>query len=187
MSTEPREKGVRNFLATRGIRVPEGQPGDARDEGTAYRTGNRKNEVVMQRIGRDGVEVFPGSARNLQAAQQTRLRRIVVSSSANTALVLHVTGLERYIEGRIDRVTLAQRHIAGKPKPDSYLAGAELAGVRPTQAAAHEDALAGVAVGRAGEFGYVVGVDRVGQADQLRARGADVVVGDLADLLSEHR
>ena len=126
---EPREDGVRNFLASRGITLPEGQPDDGPGVATVYGIGNRKNEEVMRRIERDGVEVFPGSVRYLQAAEQAGLRRIVVSSSANTALVLHVTGLERYIEGRIDGVTLAQRHMPGKPAPDSYLAGAELAGV----------------------------------------------------------
>jgi beta-phosphoglucomutase family hydrolase len=183
---EPREDGVRNFLASRAITLPEGQPDDGGDGSvvdTVYGIGNRKNADVMKRIERDGVDVFPGSVRYLQAAEQAGLRRIVVSSSANTALVLHVTGLERYIEGRIDGVTLAERRIAGKPKPDSYLAGAELAGVAPAEAAVFEDALAGVAAGRAGKFGFVVGVDRVGQADQLRAHGADVVVKDLADLL----
>jgi beta-phosphoglucomutase-like phosphatase (HAD superfamily) len=109
----------------------------------------------------------------------------VVSSSANTALVLQVTGLDQYVEGRIDGVTLVEQHISGKPKPDSFLAGARLAGVEPGQAAVFEDALAGVEAGRAGEFGYVVGVDRVGQAEQLRKHGADVVVEDLAELLGE--
>ena len=148
-----------------------------------YGVGNHKNADVMARIARDGVEVFPGSVRYLQAAVAAGLKRIVVSSSANTALVLHVTGLEQYVEGRIDGVTLAEQHIAGKPKPDSYLAGAKLAGVEPDQAAVFEDALAGVEAGRAGHFGFVVGVDRVGQAAALKAHGADVVVKDLADLL----
>jgi beta-phosphoglucomutase family hydrolase len=184
---EPRQDGVRSFLASRSISVPEGRPDDDRDAATVNGIGNRKNAEVMRRIERDGVEVFPGSVLYLRAAQRAGLGRIVVSSSTNTALVLHVTGLERYIEGRIDGVTLAQRHIAGKPKPDSYLAGAALAGVAPAQAAVFEDALAGVAAGRAGKFGYVVGVDRVGQADSLKAHGADVVVGDLAELLGEGR
>ena len=141
----------------------------------------------MQRIQRDGVEVFPGSVRYLQAVEQAGLHRIVVSSSANTGLVLQTTGLDQYIEGRIDGVTLAARHIPGKPKPDSYLAGAELAGVAPDQAAVFEDALAGVAAGRAGRFGYVVGVDRVGQARELSEQGADVVVRDLSELLDGSR
>jgi HAD superfamily hydrolase (TIGR01509 family) len=170
-------------LASRGIRLPEGSPQDPTDAETVHGLGNRKNLELNRRIERDGVEVFEGSVRYLRAAQQAGLRRIVVSSSANTALVLQRTGLDRYIEGRIDGVTLAERHLAGKPKPDSFLAGAELAGVPPEQAAVFEDALAGVAAGRAGGFGYVVGVDRVGQAEQLRAHGADVVVKDLSELI----
>jgi beta-phosphoglucomutase-like phosphatase (HAD superfamily) len=114
------------------------------------------------------------------------LRRIVVSSSANTEQVLRVTGLDKYVEGRIDGVTLRERHIAGKPAPDSYIAGAHLAGVAVSAAAVFEDALAGVASGRAGNFGYVVGVNRTGQAEALKRSGADVVVDDLAELLDDH-
>jgi beta-phosphoglucomutase family hydrolase len=184
---KPREDGVRDFLASRGITLDEGSPDDPPTALSVHGLGNRKNEDLTRRIAEDGVEVFDGSVRYLQAAQQAGLRRIVVSSSANTALVLKVTGLQRYIEGRIDGVTLAQRHLPGKPKPDSFLAGAELAGVSPEQAAVFEDALAGVAAGRAGRFRYVVGVDRVGQAGELRAHGADVVVSDLAELLEGSR
>ena len=164
---------------------PRASPDDPPTAPTVHGVGNRKNAELTRRIAEDGVEVFEGSRRYLQAAERAGLRRIVVSSSANTALVLRSTGLDRYVEGRIDGVTLAQRHLAGKPSPDSFLAGAELAGVPPAQAAVFEDALAGVAAGRAGRFGYVVGVDRVGQADELRAHGADVVVRDLAELLDD--
>lgn len=184
---KPREDGVRDFLASRGITLAEGHPDDGPDRPTVYGLGNRKNADLSERIRRDGVKVFTGSRRYLEAAEQAGLRRFVVSSSANTELVLRTTGLDRYIEGRIDGVTLSQQHIPGKPKPDSYLAGARLAGVRPSQAAVFEDALAGVAAGQAGNFGYVVGVDRVGQAEQLKAHGADIVVSDLADLLDQTR
>lgn len=180
---KPREDGVRDFLQSRGIRLPDGSVDDATTADTIHGIANRKNEEVTRRIAQDGVRVFDGSRRYLEAAQQAGLRRIVVSSSANTALVLKTTGLDRYIEGRVDGVTLAEQHLAGKPAPDSFLAGARLAKVEPGQAAVFEDALAGVAAGRAGRFGFVVGVDRVGQADELRAHGADVVVKDLADLL----
>jgi beta-phosphoglucomutase family hydrolase len=182
---KPREDGVRDFLASRDITLPAGSPDDGPDAETVYGVGTRKNQELNRRIQEDGVEVFPGSVRYVKAAQQAGLRRIVVSSSANTKLVLETTGLDQCVEGRIDGVTLAERHIAGKPKPDSFLAGAELAGVGPSQAAVFEDALAGVAAGRAGNFGYVVGVDRVGQAKELKEHGADVVVKDLADLLAE--
>ncbi|MDX6297535.1 MAG: hypothetical protein QOI51_1392 [Nocardioidaceae bacterium] len=184
---KPREDGVRDFLASREIKLPEGSPDDGPDAQTVYGLGKLKNEELTRRIEQDGVEVFPGSVRYLQAARQLGLRRIVVSSSANTALVLRKTGLDQYVEGRIDGVTLAERHIPGKPKPDSFLAGAELAGVEPKQAAVFEDALAGVEAGRAGRFGYVVGVDRVGQARELKEHGADVVVSDLAELLGDAR
>ncbi|WP_408649906.1 beta-phosphoglucomutase family hydrolase [Jatrophihabitans sp.] len=182
---KPREDGVRDFLASRGITLPEGQSEDPVSALTVHGLGNRKNDELTRRIAEDGVEVFEGSRRYLQAAQRAGLRRIVVSSSANTALVLQTTGLDQYVEGRVDGVTLAERHLPGKPKPDSFLAGAELAGVSPDQAAVFEDALAGVAAGRAGRFRYVVGVDRVGQADELREHGADVVVRDLAELLDD--
>jgi beta-phosphoglucomutase family hydrolase len=184
---KPREDGVRDFLASREIKLPEGSPDDGPDAQTVYGLGKLKNEELTRRIEQDGVEVFPGSVRYLQAARQLGLRRIVVSSSANTALVLRKTGLDQYVEGRIDGVTLAERHIPGKPKPDSFLAGAELAGVEPKQAAVFEDALAGVEAGRAGRFGYVVGVDRVGQARELKEHGADVVVSDLAEMLGDAR
>ena len=184
---KPREDGVRDFLTSRGITLAEGAREDPATALTVHGLGNRKNEELTRRIAQDGVEVFEGSRRYLQAAQQAGLRRIVVSSSANTALVLRTTGLDEYVEGRIDGVTLAERQLPGKPAPDSFLAGAELAGVGPAQAAVFEDALAGVAAGRAGGFGYVVGVDRVGQAAELRAHGADLVVQDLAELLDGTR
>lgn len=180
---KPRENGVRDFLASRDIELPDGQPDDGPEQNTVYGLGNRKNAEVQRRIAEDGVVVFEGSRRYLQAAAAAGLRRFVVSSSANTGLVLRTTGLAELVEGRIDGVTLAEKHIPGKPKPDSFLAGAALAGVPPQGAAVFEDALAGVAAGRAGRFGYVVGVDRVGQAAELKAHGADVVVTDLAQLL----
>ena len=184
---KPREDGVRDFLRSRGITLPEGRPGDQPTENTVYGLGNRKNAEVQRRIAESGVKVFEGSRRYLQAVVAAGLRRIVVSSSANTSLVLRVTGLAELIEGQIDGLTLAEKHIPGKPKPDSFLAGAALAGVPPANAAVFEDALAGVTAGRAGNFGYVVGVDRVGQAGELRAHGADVVVEDLAELLGDVR
>lgn len=182
---KPREYGVHDFLVSRGIDLPFGERSDSPGTMSVWGVGNAKNQAVQQAIQQDGVEVYDGSRRYLQAARAAGLRRIVVSSSANTQLVLHVTGLEDYVEGRIDGVTLANQHIAGKPAPDSFLAGAKLAGVEPSEAAVFEDALSGVEAGRAGQFGIVIGVDRVGQADALRAHGADVVVTDLADLLKE--
>ena len=145
--------------------------------------GNRKNVVVLRRIREDGVEVFEGSRRYLEAARDAGLRRAVVSSSANTREVLEVTGLAPLIEHRVDGVTIREQHLHGKPAPDTFLTAAHWFGVEPDRAVVFEDALAGVAAGRAGGFGYVVGVDRVGQADGLRANGADVVVQDLGELI----
>ncbi len=178
-----REDGVRSFLTSRGIELPEGTPDDAADVDTVEGLGNRKNAMFHQTLLSDGVEVFEGSRRYLQAATDAGLRRAVVSSSANTEEVLKITGLDAFIEQRVDGVTMREENLPGKPAPDSFLRAAELLGVSPAQAAVFEDALAGVAAGRAGKFGFVVGVDRVGQAEQLHRDGADVVVTDLAELI----
>lgn len=175
---KPREAGVRDFLASRGITVS--------DE-TVQELGDRKNRDLLRRIEQDGVRVYEGSRRYLQAAQAAGLRRAVVSSSANTRQVLEVTGLARFVEERVDGVTLREQHLAGKPAPDSFLAGAKALGVDPSRAAVFEDALSGVEAGRAGGFGAVVGVDRVGHAEALREHGATVVVQDLAELLGGRR
>ncbi len=182
---KPREDGVRDFLASRDITLPDGGPDDDGGEDTVWGVGNRKNDLVQKAIERDGVKVYDGSRRYLQRAQEMGLRRIVVSSSANTELVLNVTGLAQYIEGRVDGKTLAQQHIKGKPAPDSFLAGAKLAGAEPDQCVVFEDATSGVAAGRAGHFGFVVGVDRVDHAQALREHGATTVVQDLSELLDE--
>jgi len=179
-----REDGVRSFLDSRGIKLPDGSPDDPRDAETIYGLGNRKNEMFQKVLDEDGVEVFDGSRRYLEAASAAGLGIAVVSSSANTREVLQITGLEHFVQQRVDGITLREEHIAGKPAPDSYLRGAQLLDVAPDAAAVFEDALSGVAAGRAGNFGFVVGVDRVGQAEDLRRNGADVVVTDLAELLS---
>ncbi len=181
---KPRYDGVRSFLAARGIRLPEGSPADPPTAETVCGLGNRKNELVQRLIRAGGVEVFEGSVRYVRAARDAGLRRAVVSSSSNTRAVLEATGIADLFEARIDGVVAEQRHLRGKPAPDTYLAGARALGVAPEAAAVFEDALAGVAAGRAGNFGFVVGVDRAGQAAALKAHGADVVVSDLADLLA---
>lgn len=178
-----REDGVRSFLDSRDIHLPEGDPDDAPDKETINGLGNRKNEAFQHTLHDDGVKVFEGSRRYLAAVREAGLKVAVVSSSANTREVLHITELERYVQQRVDGVTLQEKHIPGKPAPDSYLEGARVLDVEPSAAAVFEDAVSGVAAGRAGHFGIVVGVDRVGHADALRANGADVVVQDLADLL----
>lgn len=182
---KPRADGVRDFLHSRGIDLPEGTPDDPPEADTIHGVGNRKNELLLRTIHTDGVTVFEGSRRYLQAARDAGLRRFVVSSSANTKDVLHVTGLESLIEGRIDGVLIIEQKLRGKPAPDSFVAGARLAGVEPQAAAVFEDALAGVQAGRDGGFGYVVGVNRLDaeHARGLTAHGASIVVDDLADLL----
>jgi beta-phosphoglucomutase family hydrolase len=178
-----REDGVRSFLASRGIQLPDGDPDDTPDKDTVYALGTRKNDAFQKTLHNDGVKVFDGSRRYLEQVTAAGLATAVVSSSANTREVLEITGLERFIQQRVDGVTLREEHIAGKPAPDSFLRAAQLLNVPPAAAAVFEDALSGVAAGHAGRFGLVVGVDRVGQADELRSHGADVVVTDLADLL----
>jgi beta-phosphoglucomutase family hydrolase len=180
---KPRADGVRSFLASRDITLPEGSPDDPPDAATVNGVGNRKNVTLLERIRTDGVEVYPGSVAYLQAAAAAGLRRAVVSASANCREVVAAAGLEPLLEARVDGLVARAQGLRGKPHPDTFLAGAKLLGVEPSQAAVFEDALSGVAAGRAGGFGYVVGVDRVGQADELRAHGADVVVTDLAELM----
>ncbi len=178
-----REDGVRDFLASRGITLPEGSPDDGPDADTVTGIGNAKNALLLETIDRDGVEVYDGSRRYLRAAREAGLRRAVVSSSANTVPVLEKTGLGDDVEVVMDGVVAEDRSLPGKPAPDTFVEAARMLGVEPAQAAVFEDALAGVEAGRAGSFGIVVGVDRVGQADALREHGADVVVQDLAELL----
>jgi beta-phosphoglucomutase family hydrolase len=181
----PRADGVRAFLKSRGISLPDGSTDDPADAETVYGLGNRKNEALLATIHRDGVEVYEGSRHFLRAACDAGLRRVVVSSSANTATVLDVTGLATFIEGRIDGVTIETEHLKGKPAPDTFIAGARCVGAEPAEAAVFEDALAGVEAGRAGNFGYVIGVNRLDDlhAEQLLDHGADIVVHDLADLV----
>jgi beta-phosphoglucomutase family hydrolase len=182
---KPRADGVRDFLGSRGIQLPEGDPSDGAEAPTINGVGNRKNELLLQRIHADGVQVYEGSRRYLEAARNAGLRRFVVSSSANTTDVLRVTGLAEYIEGQIDGNTLRQKNIKGKPAPDSFLAGAALAQIDPRNAAVFEDAVAGAQAGHAGGFGFVVGVNRIDDrhAAELRSHGASVVVDDLGQLL----
>lgn len=191
---EPREDGVRGFLTSRGIDLPEGTAGSdgdghPEDLTTVAGVGRAKNDDLLARIARDGVDVFEGSRRYLSAAADAGLARAVVSSSANTEQVLRVTGLADLVQVRVDGVTLREQHLAGKPAPDSFLAAARELGAEPGECVVFEDALAGVQAGRAGAFGQVVGVDRSsggpdgGHASGLREHGADTVVADLSDLM----
>jgi beta-phosphoglucomutase family hydrolase len=180
---KPRYDGTRSFLLSRGIHLPEGEKDDPPDAETVHGLGNRKNELVQRLIREGGVEAYEGSVRYVRAARDAGLRRAVVSSSANCREILVAAGIEDLFEVRIDGLVADREQLSGKPAPDTFLAGARALGLEPHQAVVFEDALAGVEAGRAGHFRYVVGVDRMGQAEALKAHGADTVVTDLADLL----
>jgi beta-phosphoglucomutase family hydrolase len=180
---KPRLEGTRAFLASRGIKLPDGTPDDPPGTDTLWGLGNRKNELFQQVLERDGVDVYDGSRRYLAAVRTAGLRTALVSSSANTAQVVARGGVADQFDVTVDGHVTEAKGLHGKPAPDTYLAAAQMLGIEPGAAAVFEDALAGVEAGRAGKFGIVVGVDRVGQAAQLREHGADIVVKDLGDLL----
>jgi beta-phosphoglucomutase family hydrolase len=178
----PRADGVRTFLASRGVELPEGAPDDPPDRMTVQGLGNRKNDLLLELIRSDGVEAYDGTLRYVEAARASGLRTAVVSSSTNCRDILRSVGAESLFDVRIDGVVAAERRLPGKPHPDTFLAAARDLGVEAAESAVFEDALAGMDAGRSGHFGYVVGVDRVGQGAALRAHGADIVVRDLAEL-----
>jgi beta-phosphoglucomutase family hydrolase len=180
---KPRYDGVRSFLASRGIELPQGSPDDPPSAETVDGLGNRKNELVLEMIRTKGVDAYEGSVRYVRAVGDAGLHRCVVSSSANARDVLVAAGIDELFEDVIDGHAADREGLRGKPAPDTFLAGARAVGVTADEAAVFEDALAGVEAGRAGGFKCVVGVDRVGHADALREHGADVVVEDLAELL----
>jgi len=180
---KPRLEGTASFLESRGIKLPMGEESDAAGTPTIWGLSNKKNDLIQQVIARDGVQAYEGSVRYVTAVREAGLRTAIVSSSANTEAVLKAAGVDGLFEVRVDHQVAEAAKLRGKPAPDTFLEAARLLGVLPANATVYEDALAGVAAGRAGKFGFVVGVDRVGQANELHAHGADVVVKDLADLL----
>ncbi|MEO7058385.1 MAG: beta-phosphoglucomutase family hydrolase [Lapillicoccus sp.] len=182
-----RADGTRSFLGSRGIDLPAGGPSDRAGAPTIASLSAAKNAIVLRRIREEGVEPYPGSVRFVRAVRSAGMLTAVVSSSANCAEVLDAAGMTDLFEVRVDGLSVEAQHLAGKPAPDTYLAAARLLHVKPGEAAVFEDALSGVAAGRAGGFGIVVGVDRVGQAAELRSHGADLVIADLAELLSPGR
>ncbi len=169
-----RMDGARAFLASRGIRLPE-------EELAALAA--RKDALLVDLLRAEHVETYPKSVRFVEAARRAGLRTAVVSASRHCREVLESAGIAGLFEVRIDGSVAAAEHLAGKPAPDTFLAAAEKLGVDPKESAVFEDALAGVEAGRAGRFGFVVGVDRVGQAAALRQHGADLVVDDLGRML----
>ena len=180
-----RQDGVRAFLASRTISLPEGSAGDPPTALTVHGLGNRKNDLVLDLIRRRGVDVYEGSVRFVEAVRDAGLRRAVVSASKNCQAVLAAAGIEHLFEVRVDGIVAAEAGLRGKPAPDTFLAAATALGVQPAYCAVFEDAIAGVEAGRAGSFGWVVGVDRGGQAAALRSHGADTVVSDLSELLED--
>jgi beta-phosphoglucomutase family hydrolase len=182
---KPRYDGVCSFLESRSIELPQGRPDDPPTAETVDGLGNRKNELVLRMIHTDGVAPYEGSVRYVEAARAAGLRRAVVSSSTNCRDVLKAAGIFDLFEEIVDGHVAEREHLNGKPAPDTFLAGARAVGVGPDQSVVFEDALAGVQAGRQGNFAFVVGVDRVGQADALREHGASVVVRDLAELLED--
>jgi beta-phosphoglucomutase family hydrolase len=181
---KPREEGVSSFLAARHITLPEGSEDDPPEADTVHGLGNRKDGLFLQVIRTHGVEAYEGSIRYLHAARDAALKLAVVSSSKNCSEVLRGARLHDLFDAQVDGNVAHARGLAGKPAPDTYLEAARMLGATPALSAVYEDALAGVEAGRAGGFGLVIGVDRVGQADALRQHGADLVVKDLADLMN---
>lgn len=180
---KPRLDGTRSFLEARSISLPEGSESDPPGSPTVWGLSNRKNEMILKVLERDGVEVYEGSRRYITAVRAAGIRTAIVSSSANTAQVLAAGGITDLFDARVDALVARERGLRGKPAPDTFLEAARMVGATEQQAVVFEDALAGVAAGHAGGFGCVVGVDRSGQAAALREHGASVVVQDLADLL----
>jgi beta-phosphoglucomutase family hydrolase len=179
----PRLDGVRSFLASRGIELPPGEPTDGPSSDSVAGLGNRKNEIVLRMFRDRGVEAYPGSVRYVSSARDAGLSRAVVSSSANCVEILAAAGISDLFDSVVDGRVREREGLRGKPAPDTFLFAARSLNLEAAEAAVFEDALAGVAAGRAGAFGFVVGVDRANQADELREHGADVVVSDLDQLL----
>ena len=180
---KPRYDGVRSFLTSRDIALPDGDPSDPPGDDTVCALGNRKNELFNTILERDGIEPYPGSLATLELLDAAGVRSAIVSSSKNARTVLAAAGLGERFEVVVDGVVAAADHIAGKPAPDMFLHAARRIGVSPDGAVVVEDAVSGVAAGAAGEFAVVIGVDRGAGADVLLDHGATFVVDDLAELL----
>jgi beta-phosphoglucomutase family hydrolase len=179
---KPRLDGVRDFLKSRNIDLPEGNPGDGRDENTVHGLGNYKNELVNEVIDTEGVEVYSDSIEWARNIKDAGFRLAVVTSSRNCDAVLESAGIGDLFEVRVDGNVIREQNLRGKPAPDSFLYAASLVGVEPERAVVIEDAISGVQAGRAGRFGLVVGVGRHGSLEELKTHGADIAVKDLKEL-----
>lgn len=182
---KPRYDGVRTFLEARGITLPEGTADDATDLETVSGLGNRKNDYFNKVLDEDGVEAYPGSVRLLDALRARGMPMAIVSSSRNAPAVLAAAGVTDYFQTVMHGGVAGERHLAGKPAPDTFLAAAEDLGATAARSVVLEDAISGVRAGAAGDFGLVIGVDRGAGADALTEAGAHVVVADLAELVPD--
>ena len=180
---KPRFDGVRDFLKSRGIQLPEGRPDDPPQLDTVGGLGNRKNELVDEVIHAKGVKPYEGSVKLIQRLRHDGFKIAVVTSSQNCGTVLKAAKLDAVFDARVDGNTMHAQKLAGKPAPDTYLAAAKLLGVAPARSIVIEDAIVGVEAGCMGKFGLVVGVARKGNAEELRQHGAQVVVNDLGELV----
>jgi beta-phosphoglucomutase family hydrolase len=181
---KPRYDGVRDFLTSRVIQLPEGRPDDPPEAETVDGLGNRKNELVNKIIEDKGVEPYEGSVELIHQLRHRGFKIAVVTSSQNCTAVLQAVKLDHFFDAQVDGNVIHAEHLAGKPAPDSYLMAAKLLGVGPARAIVIEDALSGVEAGRNGNFGLVIGVARKGNANELRQHGAHLVVNDLGELVS---
>ena len=181
----PRYDGVRTFLASRGITVPDGAPDDAPERETVRGLGNRKQSLFHDVLASEGVDVIPGTVEVVRHLRGLCVRTAVVSSSRNCTAILDAAGIATLFELQVDGVVAQRQGLPGKPAPDTFLYAARALGVDPSRAAVIEDAIAGVAAGRAGGFALVVGIDRAGASEDLARAGADLVVTDLADTLPD--
>lgn len=177
--------GVRRFLESRGIQLPEGTPDDPPEANTVHALGTRKNRYFLDTLRRDGVDVYPGSVRFVEVAHDAGYRTAVVTASRNCDAVLEAAGLSGLFEVQVDGNVAQRDGLRGKPEPDTFLAAARALGLSPAASAVFEDAEAGVEAGRRGGFGWVVGVDRSNHAQALRDHGADIVVKDLGEFLED--
>ena len=184
---KPRYDGVRSFLASRGVELPDGNPTDPPGDDTVCAMGNRKNDLFNEILARDGIAPYPSSAATLELLAERGTAAAIVSSSKNARTVLEAAGLGDRFEVIVDGIVAIQQSIPGKPAPDMFTHAAALLGVDPARTVVVEDAVSGVAAGAAGGFAIVIGVDRGAGADALLARGATFVVDDLAELLPDHQ
>lgn len=180
---KPRYDGVRSFLASRGIVLPDGTPDDPPGTDTVCAMGNRKNDLFNTILDSDGIAAYPGSASTLLLLTDLGVPAAIVSSSKNARTVLAAAGLTDRFDVVVDGVVAADEHIAGKPAPDMFLHAAHRLGVEPNRSVVVEDAVSGVAAGAAGDFAAVIGVDRGAGVEALTAHGATIVVADLDELL----